>query len=67
MLGDVIGALVDRQSQLDVRLEDLTVSMPGTRFALQLSGNLVVSVHMRELTKEEKNAHSAATVARLHP
>jgi hypothetical protein len=61
-----IDALLDRQSQLDVRLEHLTVSLPGTRLSLQVSGALTVSVHMRELTDEEKNAHAAATVAHLH-
>lgn len=65
-LEGVIDALLDRQSQLDVRLQELTVSLPGTRLALQLTGTLTVSVHMRELTEEEKHAHAAATVAHLH-
>jgi hypothetical protein len=66
MLEGAIDALLDRQSQLDVRLQDLTVSLPGTHIALQMSGTLTVSVHLRELTDEEKQAHASATVARLH-
>jgi hypothetical protein len=61
----LIDALIDRQSQLDVRLKALTLSLAGTHFAVQLSGTLTVSVHMRELTDEEKGAHVAATVAHL--
>jgi hypothetical protein len=61
----LIEALMDRQSQLDVNLKALTLSLQGTPLALQLSGKLTVSVHMRELTDEEKDAHSSATVASL--
>lgn len=61
----LIDALVDRQSQLDVRLRDVTLSLAGTHLALQLSGTVTVSVHMRELTKEEKGAHAAANVAHI--
>lgn len=61
----LIDALMDRQSQLDVRLKGLTLSLAGTHLALQLSGTLTVSVHLRELTEEEKGAHAAATVAHL--
>jgi hypothetical protein len=62
----LIHSLVDRQSQLDIQLKGLTLSWPGTPLSLQLSGTLTVSVHMRELTDDEKEAHAAATVARLH-
>lgn len=62
----VIEALMDRQSQLDVHLKDLTLSLPGTNLSMQMSGMVTVSVHLRELTDEEKHAHAAATVARVH-
>jgi hypothetical protein len=66
MVGGLIDSLIDRHSQLDVRLNNLTLGMPGSRFALQLSGTITVSVHMRELTDEEKGAHARAVVAQLH-
>ncbi|MFZ0831025.1 MAG: hypothetical protein WCB18_03610 [Thermoplasmata archaeon] len=65
MVEGLIEALMDRQSQLDVQLKGLTVSLAGTPLALQMSGKLTVSVHLRELTDEEKEAHSSATVAQL--
>jgi hypothetical protein len=60
-----IEALMDRQSQLDVRLKGMTIALAGTPLALQMSGTLTVSVHLRELTDKEKNAHAAATLAHL--
>jgi hypothetical protein len=61
----LIEALMDRQSQLDVQLKGLSLGLAGTPLAIQLSGKVTVSVHMRELTDEEKEAHASATVAAL--
>lgn len=65
MVEGLIEALMDRQSQLDVQLKGMTVSLAGTPLALQMSGKLTVSVHLRELTDEEKEAHASATIAGL--
>jgi hypothetical protein len=61
----LIDSLMDRQSQLDIQLKGVTLSWPGTPMALQLSGTLTVSLHFRELSDDEKAAHSAATVSHL--
>lgn len=61
----IIEALTDRQSQLDIRLNDLTLRWAGTPFSVQLSGTVTVAVHMRDLTDKEKAAHVAANVAHL--
>lgn len=66
MVEGIIDALTDRQSQLDVQLKGLTLSVPGTPLSLKLSGTVTVSVHLRELTEEEKSAHAAATIAHVH-
>jgi hypothetical protein len=65
MVEDMLEALKDRQSELEIRLPSLTLSLPGTHLSVQLSGTLVVSVHMRELTDEEKEAYASANVAHL--
>jgi hypothetical protein len=62
----VIEAIKDQQSALEVRLDDLTLSLPGIHMAVQLSGALTVSMHVRELTPEEKQAYASANVAHLH-
>jgi hypothetical protein len=66
MVEGILDALTDRQSQLDVQLKGLTLSVPGTPLSLKFSGTVTVSVHMRELTDEEKAAHAAATIAHIH-
>jgi hypothetical protein len=66
MVEGIIDALTDRQSQLDVQLRGLTLSVPGTPLSLKFSGTVTISVHMRELTDDEKAAHAAATLAHIH-
>jgi hypothetical protein len=65
LMEGMIDALVDKHSQLDLRLKSLTLSLGDTRLALRLSGDLSVAVHMRDLTDEEKSAHVANNVARI--
>ncbi len=61
----VIGALSDKHSQLDLRLQGLTLSLGDSRLGLQLSGSVSVTVHLRDLTDAEKEAHVAANIARI--
>ena len=66
LLEGLVTALSDKQGQVDVRLEGVTLSMGDSRLAVHLSGALTISVHLRELTDAEKDAHASATVARVH-
>jgi hypothetical protein len=52
----LIEALADKHSQLDIRLNGLTLQIPGIRTGFVLSGTISLSVHMRDLTEEEKQA-----------
>ena len=61
----IIDALEDKHSQVDLRLEGLTLSFGDSRLALRLSGTVSVAVHLRELTDEEKSAHASHNIARL--
>jgi hypothetical protein len=61
----IIGALVDKQGQVDLHLRDLTLAFGDSRLAVHLSGTVTLSVHMRDLTDEEKQAHSRATIKGL--
>lgn len=60
-----IEALSDKHSQLDVRLQGLTLALGDSRFAVRLSGTVTVAIHMRELTDAEKDAHAATNIARM--
>jgi len=53
---DFVAAVADRQGQLDIRLENLSVRLPLLRESLELNGTISVSVHMRDLTDKEKQA-----------
>jgi hypothetical protein len=63
----VIEAIKDQQSALEVRLDEIALRLPGTPMAVHLSGARMVSVHMRELTPEEKEAHASASVTHWRP
>ncbi len=70
--GDVLGrgmiegllvALSDKHTQLDLRLKGLTLNIVGAPVKLELNGTLTVSVHMRDMTKEESAALAAEHIA----
>lgn len=67
LMEGLIDALSDKHSQLDIRLEGLTLSMGDSRLALHLSGTVSLAIHLRDLTDAEKDAHAAASIARLQP
>ena len=60
----LIEALADKHSQLDLNFQKVNLSLPGMQqIGLQLDGTITLSVHMRDLTNEEKQALSAKNVA----
>ncbi|MCW6167442.1 MAG: hypothetical protein LVQ64_03235 [Thermoplasmatales archaeon] len=61
----VIQGLTDKHSQLDLRLRGLTLSMGDSRLSVRVSGDVIVAVHMRDLTEDEKAAHVASNVASI--
>lgn len=62
----IIDALSDKHGQFDLRFQNLAVNLGGTRMSLQLTGGVTMSVHLRELTEAEKDAHVASNLAALH-
>ncbi|MEM0119969.1 MAG: hypothetical protein QW688_00795 [Thermoprotei archaeon] len=61
----MIEALSDKHSQLDVRLQNVVLRMPGSRLGLEINGAISFAVHMRDLSDEEKQAHIAKNMAAL--
>jgi len=61
----VIDALTDKHSQVDLHLRDITLSLGNTRLTVRPSGSVTVAVPLRELSNDEKAAHSASTVSRF--
>lgn len=66
LLEGLIEALSDKHSQVDLRLDGLTLSLGDSRLAVRLSGTVTVSVHMRDLTGGEKDALATAHIAHVH-
>lgn len=61
----LIEALSNKHSQLDVRLQGLSVSVGDSRLAVRLSGTVSLAIHLRDLSDAEKEAHSVANIARI--
>jgi len=53
----MIEALANKHSQLDLNFQKVTVRVPGMQqIGVELDGTVTVSVHMRDMTDEEKRA-----------
>jgi hypothetical protein len=65
VFNDLVGTLVGKHGQLDIRLQRVAVTMPGTPLGFEVNGTVTVSLHLRELSDEERRAHVAANVAAL--
>jgi hypothetical protein len=62
---DLVEAISDRQGQLDLRLEHLTVRLPLMPESIELNGTISVVVHMRDLTDKEKTARVSKEIRAL--
>jgi hypothetical protein len=61
----LVAALVDHHGQIDIRLQKVHVTVPGSQLGLELDGKVTVSVHLRDLTSEEKHAHVESNLAAI--
>ncbi len=64
-LVELIEALSDRQGELELSLEHVTLKFPMIPDPIELNGTLTVSMHLRELSDKEKTAHVAKRVREL--
>jgi hypothetical protein len=63
LLEGLIEALGNKHSQLDVNFQRTKVTMPGTQVGVELNGVVTLTVHMRELTEDEKKASAEKSIA----
>lgn len=59
----LIEALADMHSQLDINFQKTSISIPGTQAGCELNGLITLTVHLRELTEEEKQASATKNIA----
>jgi len=62
LLEGLFEALADKHSQLDINLQGLSVRLPSTQLSVELNGLVTLTVHMRDLTEDEKRASAARNV-----
>ncbi len=65
LIAGVLSALTGKHGQVDIRLDRVSLALPGTPIALQLTGTVSVVAHLRDLTDEERKAHVARNVAAI--
>jgi hypothetical protein len=65
LVGGLFAAMIDRHGQVDIRLQKVNVSVPGSALGLELNGTVTVTVHLRDLTPVEKQAHVESNVAAI--
>lgn len=65
LVAGVLGALANRHGQMDIRLDKISLGIPGSPLGLELNGNVSVVVHLRDLTDAEREAHVARNVAAI--
>jgi len=61
----LITALANKQSEVDLNFQRTSVRFPGMPVGLEINGTITLSVHMRDLTDEEKQALASRNVATL--
>ncbi len=60
----LIEALANKHSQLDLNFQNVSVRLPGTQqIGVELNGTVTLSVHLREMTDQEREALAARAVA----
>jgi hypothetical protein len=62
---NIVEALSDRHGQVDIRLDHVALHLPVIRESVELNGTISVSVHLRELTDQEKSARASKEIRAL--
>jgi hypothetical protein len=62
---DLIEAISDRQGEMELRLEHVTLKLPLVPETIELNGTVTLTVHMRDLTDKEKAAHASKEIRAL--
>jgi hypothetical protein len=62
-LAKLVEAFSNKHGQVDVNLKRLSLRLPGTQIGVDVSGALTLTIHMRELTENEKQSSAAGNIA----
>ena len=60
-------SLADKHSQLDINFQKTHIRLPGMEKSFEIDGLVTFSVHVRDLTEEEKKASSKKNLVMMTP
>jgi hypothetical protein len=65
VIAGLLEALADKHSELDINLQKVTIKLPSMQVGVELDGLITVTVHMRNLTDDEKRASAAKNIGMM--
>ena len=65
LVSGVLGALANRHGQMDIRLDKISLGIPGSPLGVELNGTVSLVVHLRDLSEEERKAHVAHNISAI--
>jgi hypothetical protein len=65
VIAGLLEALADKHSELNINLQKVTIKLPNMQVGVELDGLITVTVHMRNLTDDEKRASAARNVGMM--
>jgi hypothetical protein len=63
IVAELIGALSDKHTQIDINLQGMNVKFPNTGMSVEFDGLVTVTSHVRDMTDDEKRASASKNVA----
>jgi len=60
---ELIGALSDKHTQVDINLQGMNVRFPNTGMSVEFDGLVTITSHVRDMTDDEKKASASKNVA----
>ena len=65
VIAGLLEALADKHSELNINLQKVTIKLPKMQVGVELDGLITVTVHMRNLTDDEKRASAAKNIGMM--
>ncbi len=62
---EMMEALSNRHGQMDIHLDHVSLRLPLSQRTIEVNGTVSVSIHLRDLSEKERNAHVAKQVRSL--
>ena len=61
----MITALANKHSELELNFDKTTLRFPALQMSVEMSGSITLSVHMRDMSEDERKALSSKKIAEM--